>query len=57
MDINLSDQQILEIKQIIKEMREDDIKDKCKTTYLFANKFSTEEMMMRLALSYDKEVL
>lgn len=51
-DFKLTKQQEEEIIAIVRKMKEDDIKDNCKTNYLFANKCSTEEMMMRLALSY-----
>jgi hypothetical protein len=51
-DIKLTEQQEEEIKSIIKKMKEDDIIDNCKTNYFFANKCSTEEMMMNLSLSY-----
>lgn len=49
---NLTIDQINEIKKIIKKMQYDDEKDNLKTNIKFLNKYSTEEMMMRVAISY-----
>lgn len=49
---NLSDDQINEIKKVIKNMKDDDEKDGLQTNIKFTNKYSTEEMMMRVAMSY-----
>jgi hypothetical protein len=51
-EYNLTKQQEEEIIDIIRKMKEDDIKDNYKTKYIFSNKKSTEEMMMNLSLLY-----
>jgi len=49
---DLTYEQIKEIKQIIKKMKEDDERDKIKTKLDFTYKYTTEEMMMKVAMSY-----